>query len=79
MKKKPSDFFDCFIKCGEKKISHVFGTYCGFVEIDGVRYWDARDFDAYEIKMVENKLDSDWSYRPDLQALMKNEIEHGQK
>lgn len=43
----PSDFFDCHIKAGEKKISHVFGTYCGFIEIDGIRYWDARDFDPY--------------------------------
>ena len=48
----PSDYFNSFIKCGEKQISRVYGTYCGFIEIDDIRYWDVRDYEPYEIKMT---------------------------
>ena len=31
VKKRPSDYFDSSIMHGEKAISKVFGTYCGFI------------------------------------------------
>lgn len=62
----PSDYFDSSIKIGGKTVSRIFGTYCGFIEIDGIRYWDARDYEPYEIMHCEDKLESDWRNRPDL-------------
>ena len=38
----------------------VYGTYCGYVEMGNDRYWDARDFEPYDLIMCEEKLMSDW-------------------
>ena len=79
MKKKPSDYFKSDIFVGEKALSKINGSYCGYVEIDGIRYWDARDFEPYEITMSKNTLESDWSFRPDLKELIKGSLESSQK
>lgn len=52
----------------------VYGTYLGYINIGGIRYWDARDFEGYEIIMSEQKLDSDWQHREDLKMLMEDRI-----
>lgn len=43
-KKKPSDFFSGHISMDGQQIFSVFGSYMGFIEFDGVRYWDYREY-----------------------------------
>ena len=50
-KKRPSDYIQTSVQIGEKKLSFVEGTYCGYLEFDGIRYWDARDFEPYPIHL----------------------------
>ena len=42
-KKKPTDYFQGEIKMQGEIISQIYGTYMGFIEFDGIRYWDFRD------------------------------------
>lgn len=42
VKKKPSDYFDGEIKVNGQVKSKVYGSYLGFIEFDGLRYWDFR-------------------------------------
>ncbi len=39
--------------------------------IDGKRYWDGRDLEAFDIvfEPLEKRLPSDWGFRSDLQEL----------
>lgn len=39
---RPSDFFEADICQGNKVVSKVYGSYRGFLEFDGKRYWDYR-------------------------------------
>lgn len=39
-KKKPTDYLSGDIKINGKVVSKVYGTYLGYIEFDGVRYWD---------------------------------------
>lgn len=61
----------------------MFGTYCGYIEFDGVRYWDGRDVQPLyiELKKEPMLLPSDWSYRVDIIELLKGEkaMEEAQK
>lgn len=57
----------------------MYGTYLGYIDINKNRYWDARDFEGYDILMCESLLPSDWSHREDLQLLRGDHIEEGQK
>jgi hypothetical protein len=52
-----------------KSAEKVFGTYCGYIQFDGVRYWDGRDTTALHIELKKNinLLPSDWSYRKDIE------------
>ena len=42
-KDKPQDFFSGEICKGGQKVCSIYGNYMGFVDFDGVRYWDLRD------------------------------------
>lgn len=54
-----------------KVLSCFSGTYLGFLEFDGVRYWDIRDLPGEEASPVDETeaLPSDSRFRPDLIAL----------
>lgn len=51
MKKKPSDYFEGTINQKGKAVSKFYGTYCGFINFDGVRYWDGRYLQGVKIKL----------------------------
>ncbi len=53
----------------------MFGTYCGYIEFDGVRYWDGRDVQPLHIELKKDLmiLPSDWSNRIDIMELLKGE------
>lgn len=42
VKGKPTDYFEGEIKKGKTTLSKLYGSYMGFADFDGVRYWDAR-------------------------------------
>ena len=52
VKKKPSDYFEGNIKLNNNIISKIYGSYMGFVEIDGKRYWDFRDHAPFKRKVA---------------------------
>jgi len=41
-KKRPKDWFDGEITVNGATVSKARGTYMGFLDIGGVRYWDQR-------------------------------------
>ena len=63
---------------GDKKVSKFIGTYCGFLDFDGIRYWDGRHLQGFKIRLQEKPLESDFRNRPDLQALKNFKIEEAQ-
>jgi len=44
-------------------ISNVYGSYLGFIEFEGVRYWDARDIPPIKYNVINSTLESDHSKR----------------
>jgi hypothetical protein len=76
---KQPDFFKGMIKRGEKPVAGVFGTYLGFVNIEGKRYWDGRRVKPFRF-LGEKKeiLESDSSLRKDLQFLEKGRLVEAQ-
>lgn len=42
VKKKPSDYISGEITINGNVASKVSGSYNGFIEFDGIRYWDFR-------------------------------------
>lgn len=50
-------------------LGQVHGSYMGFMEFDGVRYWDVREVVPYRVTVVRQELPSDASCRKDLQLL----------
>ena len=68
MKKRPQDYFTGEITQGGVKVAEVNGTYMGYMEVNGIRLWDARECDSYhhEIRHVgEACLPSDSTLRLD--------------
>lgn len=48
---RPSDYFDGTINQDGKPVSKFYGTYCGFLNFDGTRYWDGRYLQGVKIKL----------------------------
>ena len=46
---RPSDYFEGTITKDGKKVSTGYGSYCGFIDFDNVRYWDGRYLQAIKI------------------------------
>lgn len=42
VKRKATDYFEGAITMGQQEICKIYGTYMGYIEFDGVRYWDHR-------------------------------------
>ncbi len=60
-------------------MSKIFGTYLGFVEFDGKRYWDIRDAELYPLIKPATILPSDGRCRPDLLFLQESKLDEAQK
>jgi hypothetical protein len=48
---RPSDYFEGTINQNGKPASKFYGTYCGFINFDNVRYWDGRLIQGIKIKL----------------------------
>ena len=46
---RTQDYFAGSIYKNGKEVSKVYGNYMGFIEFDGVRYWDLRDHIDYKV------------------------------
>ena len=44
---KKQDFFCGEIEVNGKKVCEIVGNYSGYIDIDGVRYWDIRDDEEF--------------------------------
>jgi len=79
VKKKTSDYFQGEIKLKNSVVSKVYGTYVGYMEFGGTRYWDVRE--NVEVKTIEpeRQLRSSSIYREDRIFIEKNNVEEGQK
>ena len=76
--KKPTDYLSGMIVQENKRIvSKVYGTYLGYIDFDGIRYWDRRHSDLFEFFMTAN-LPSDSEFREDLVALRDGNMELAQ-
>jgi len=46
----------------------------GFIEFDGVRYWDCREIQPFEMHVEKSPLESDSGSRTDLKLLKQGDI-----
>jgi hypothetical protein len=76
VKKKPSDYYEGEIIYKGKKVCSVYGSYCGFIEFDGQRYWDYRDVLPYKSVVLKSKLESDHTKRKDRYFLLKGKLKN---
>jgi hypothetical protein len=66
-KKRPMDYFAGEITQNGRVVSRLLGNQMGYIDFDGVRYWDVRDQVNYQIKGVEleKSIGSDCRFRID--------------
>ena len=69
MKKKQSDYFEASINVNGKSVSKISGTYLGWIDIDGMRYYDYRHCMPFELQVEKAPLYSDSQYRLDIATL----------
>ena len=43
--RKSQEYFSGEITHKGKKVSDIYGNYCGYIDFDGVRYFDIREVD----------------------------------
>lgn len=65
VKKKASDYFQGEIKFKDQVVSQIYGTYLGYIEFDGIRYWDYRYVTPFKPIIQQSVLASDQTYRKD--------------
>lgn len=46
-------------------LSKLYGSYMGFADFDGVRYWDARIVKPFAMQVLKSNLESDHTKRSD--------------
>lgn len=63
------------IKRNEKPVAGTFGTYLGFINIEGKRFWDGRFVKPFRFVAEQNPIESDSSKRKDLQSLAKGDLD----
>jgi len=79
VKKKPSDYFEGFIKKNGVKTVDISGTYMGYIEFNGRRYWDVREQEVFHCEGVDNKIPSDSRHRKDIIAYELGDLELAQR
>ena len=78
---KKQDFCWGEIHKNGKKISELFGNYTGFLDFDGVRYWDVREGDKISFPVAgedPDSLPSQASKRTDGRVFMSRPITEAQ-
>ena len=69
VKGKVSDYVEgVIVEDGQRIVSKLSGTYLGYFEFDGIRYWDARETPAFAM-IPKTILPSDSDLREDLKFL----------
>lgn len=70
-KGKGRDYVTGEIKKNGVTVSRLYGTYMGYLEFDGVRYWDIRNMQNFALlePPLEEVIFSDWRNRTDTRAL----------
>lgn len=76
--KKSDDYFSGVIKQNDKPVGEVYGTYLGFVNIDGKRFWDGRKVRPFRFLYDKAPLDSDSTTRKDIHYLEKGKLAEAQ-
>jgi hypothetical protein len=79
VKGKPSDYFSGVITVKDEPVSKVLGSYLGFIDIDGKRFFNHRYVEPFECKKVVSPLESDCHYRPDRALLSSGYYDEAQK
>ena len=80
-RRKTQDYFTGQINVNGTKKSEIYGNYMGYMDFDGVRYWDIREIEKlwFPIKAREtNTLPSDSTKRLDSVTLKSGDIEAAQ-
>ena len=74
---RSKDYFSGAIIKDGVKISEFRGNYMGYLDFDGVRYWDLRDQFKYDVIAldIDQALKSDSRNRIDSKALLAGEVE----
>ncbi|CAD8213931.1 unnamed protein product [Paramecium octaurelia] len=78
VKNKPTDYFEGEIKRGKTTLSKLFGSYMGFADFDGVRYWDARVIKPFAMQILKSNLDSDHAKRTDRIFMIQGDMDKAQ-
>ena len=90
VKKAPKDYLKGEIMVNGQSVCQIYGSYMGFLDIDGERFWDVREQDNYlpvDISKEEKVtaggslplvLPSDTTYRLDSQTLDSGDVEAAQ-
>jgi len=79
VKGKPSDHFDGVVTVDGNPVSKISGSYLGFIECDGKRYFDYRYVKPFECKKEKSPLESDFQYRADRVLLSSGYYNEAQK
>ena len=79
----PKDYFTGEIKREGEVVSKIFGSFMGYIDFDGVRYWDGRRMQNFEVEQITPKqgivLASDARKRIDTVALVGGDVEKAQE
>lgn len=78
VKSKPTDYFEGEIKKGKTTLSKCFGSYMGFADFDGVRYWDARIIKPFAMQIFKSTLESDHAKRTDRICMIEGNMDKAQ-
>lgn len=78
VKKKPTDYLQGEIKVNGKVVSTCIGSYLGFIEFDGKRYWDFRHILPMKMNVIVSSLQSDHLRRTDRKFLAQGNLKKAQ-
>lgn len=81
--KHSQEYFEGAIYKNGVQVSHTFGNYCGYMDFDGVRYFDLRDIEQiyhpYCSLDYKKSLPTDSTKRQDLMLLESQAMKQAQK
>mmetsp|Transcript_17927 Transcript_17927/g.30494 ORF Transcript_17927/g.30494 Transcript_17927/m.30494 type:complete len:280 (-) Transcript_17927:73-912(-) len=81
--KKTQEYFQGEIQVRGQTVSKIFGNYCGYIDFDGIRYFDIREVETvyheYRDVKKDQSLPSDSTKRQDSLLLRQNLVDEAQK
>lgn len=78
VKGRPSDYFAGIVFRDGIPVARLNGSYLGYIDFDGRRYWDARYMQPFPIQF-ETVIPSDADYREDLLLLRSGRVDAAQR